>query len=103
MTAMDTARPLLKASDLVKTFGSGDGPLSKGVRVRAVDGVSFSIRESETLGLVGETGSGKSTLGRLVMTLDKPTSGAIEFDRSEERRVGKACVRTCRSRWSPYP
>ena len=71
--------PLLAVTDLVKTFASTSGLLSKRGDVRAVDGVSFSIRAGETLGLVGETGSGKSTLGRLVLRLMEPTSGTIEF------------------------
>lgn len=75
-----TNSPLLKVTNLVKTFGSGQGLLTRGTGVRAVDGVSFSIRAGETLGLVGETGSGKSTLGRLVLKLIEPTSGTIEFD-----------------------
>ena len=76
----DTTKPLLKVTNLVKTFAPGGGLLSKGSGVRAVDGVSFSISAGETLGLVGETGSGKSTLGRLVLKLIEPTSGTIEFD-----------------------
>jgi oligopeptide transport system ATP-binding protein len=73
------AAPLLRVTNLVKTFGPG-GLLSRGGSVRAVDGVSFSIRPGETLGLVGETGSGKSTLGRLALKLIEPSSGTIEFD-----------------------
>ncbi len=81
MSAIDvTPRPLLRVSNLAKTFGTGGGVLSRGTVVRAVDGVSFSINAGETLGLVGETGSGKSTLGRLVLKLIEPTSGTIEFD-----------------------
>jgi oligopeptide/dipeptide ABC transporter ATP-binding protein len=78
-TAYGTDTPLLKVSNLVKTFGADSGILARGRTVRAVDGVSFSIRAGETLGLVGETGSGKSTLGRLVLKLIEPTSGTIEF------------------------
>ena len=73
------AAPLLRVNGLGKTFGPQRGMFSKGVAVRAVDGVSFTIRPGETLGLVGETGSGKSTLGRLVLKLIEPSTGSIEF------------------------
>ena len=72
------ARPSLEVVDLVKHF-----PISKGVfgrragEVRAVDGVSFSVAQGETLGLVGESGCGKSTVGRAVLKLVEPTSGRI--------------------------
>ena len=75
-------RPLVVTRDLVKHF-----PVSKGVLLRrglgyvhAVDGVSFEIEEGRTLGLVGETGSGKSTVARLVTRLLEPTSGQVVYD-----------------------
>jgi oligopeptide transport system ATP-binding protein len=76
---------LLEVRDLVKHF-----PIKTGVifdheigRVRAVDGVSFNVREGETLGLVGESGSGKSTLCRAILQLFRPTSGSVRFEGDE--------------------
>ena len=66
---------LVRAVDVVKYF-----PAGLGTSVKAVDGVSFEIREGETLGLVGESGCGKSTLGRLVTQLLPVTSGQIFFE-----------------------
>nr|WP_296156225.1 ABC transporter ATP-binding protein [uncultured Blautia sp.] len=64
---------LLKVENLTKIFSK------KGKEVRAVDDVSFSLNEKETIGLVGESGCGKSTTGRLVLNLIKPTSGTVSF------------------------
>jgi oligopeptide/dipeptide ABC transporter ATP-binding protein len=72
---------LLQVKDLVKHFAVTQGTFSR-VRawVKAVDGVSFSIRPGETLGLVGETACGKTTVARMVLRLLQPTSGKIHFD-----------------------
>jgi oligopeptide/dipeptide ABC transporter ATP-binding protein len=70
---------LLEVSGLKKHFTSKKGFFGKENLVRAVDGVSFSIREGETLGIVGESGCGKSTLGRSVLRLLEPTEGEIRF------------------------
>jgi oligopeptide/dipeptide ABC transporter ATP-binding protein len=76
--------PVLEVVDLVKHFPSGGDLLGRGrSKVHAVDGVSFSIRPGETLGLVGESGCGKSTVSRLVLGLTKPTSGSIRFGGDE--------------------
>ncbi|HET7856567.1 MAG TPA: dipeptide ABC transporter ATP-binding protein [Gaiellaceae bacterium] len=73
--------PLVEARDLVKHFPLGRGVILRHdfAAVHAVDGVSFSIGEGETLGLVGETGSGKSTVARLVTRLLEPTSGRVLY------------------------
>src|SRR4029077_9539633 len=72
--APSSAKVLLRAENVVKYFPAGIGST-----VHAVDGVSFDIREGETLGLVGESGCGKSTLARLVTQLIPATSGKIFF------------------------
>ena len=72
---------LLEVSDLVKHFHVGQGMRRRPAAVvRAIDGVSFSIRRGETLGLVGESGCGKTTTGRCILQLERATSGRIRFD-----------------------
>ncbi len=72
---------LLRVEDLSKTFFSGGWlPRHRSDGVRAVDTVSFELHAGETLGLVGETGSGKSTLGRLVLRLIEPSAGKVWLD-----------------------
>ncbi len=71
---------LLEVKDLKKHFPIREGVFRKVTGyVKAVDGVSFSIRSSETLGLVGESGCGKTTVGRLIMGAYRPTSGSVWF------------------------
>ena len=74
--------PLLEVTDLVKHFDIRGGILgiTKLGAVRAVDGVSFSVNEGETLGLVGESGCGKTTLGKVVLRLIPPTAGQVTFE-----------------------
>ncbi|MGL4496935.1 MAG: ABC transporter ATP-binding protein [Beijerinckiaceae bacterium] len=75
------SEPLLRVKDLVKRFPLRGGLLSRVVdHVHAVDGVSFDIAKGETLGLVGESGCGKSTTGRCVLRLIEPTSGEVRFE-----------------------
>ena len=73
--------PLLSIRDLVKVYHTDDGMFGKARHeVHAVNGVSLDIMEGETLGLVGESGCGKTTLGRMILRLVEPTSGSITFD-----------------------
>ena len=78
---MSDTKPLLDARRLVKYYPIRGGVFMKEIAaVKAVDDVSLAIREGETLGLVGESGCGKSTFGRAVMRLEEPTSGEVWFD-----------------------
>ncbi|WP_315898784.1 dipeptide ABC transporter ATP-binding protein [Tateyamaria omphalii] len=71
---------ILEAIDVAKHFGTSGVWGAKGHSVRAVDGVSLSVRRGETFAIVGESGCGKSTLARLLMRLMTPTSGDVLFD-----------------------
>ena len=75
---------ILEVADLTKHFPIKKGLFSRTVgHVRAVDGISFSVNQGEVLGLVGESGCGKTTTGRCILRLMEPTSGSIKFDGRE--------------------
>ncbi|MEC9019482.1 MAG: ATP-binding cassette domain-containing protein, partial [Nitrospinota bacterium] len=77
---MNIAKSFLEVKDLKKKFFSSKPLFGKiSPVIRAVDGISFSLREGETLGLVGESGSGKSTAARTILRLENPTAGSVHF------------------------
>ena len=84
---------LVRADGLAKHY-----PITGSGTVRAVDGVSFTIQRGETLALVGESGCGKSTTGRLLMRLVEPTSGTVRFDNVEMSELDRGQLRTTRRR-----
>jgi oligopeptide/dipeptide ABC transporter ATP-binding protein len=96
-TATHDKPAVLDVQDLKKHFPVKKGIFQKTVgHVYAVDGVSFSIKEGETLGLVGESGCGKSTVGRALMRLIEPTSGSIKLDGRDVTNLSKRELRPYR-------
>jgi oligopeptide/dipeptide ABC transporter ATP-binding protein len=89
--------PLLQAEHLVKHYPVRGGLLSKrSGAVRAVDGVSFEVARGETLGLVGESGCGKTTVARLVLRLEAPTAGRVSFDGEDLLALSSKALRAKR-------
>jgi peptide/nickel transport system ATP-binding protein len=89
--------PLLSIRDLVKVYQTDEGMFGKTRReVRAVSGVSLDIEQGETLGLVGESGCGKTTLGRMILRLIEPTSGVITFNGQDVLAAGSSQLRRLR-------
>ena len=89
--------PLLEVRNLVKHFQVGGGLFGgRAGLVRAVDDVSFEIRRGETLGLVGESGCGKTTTGRCILQLERPTSGQILFEGRDLTTLNEDALRSIR-------
>ena len=86
--------PLLQVKNLVKQFPIRSGILQRVVdKVHAVDGVSFDLQKGETLGVVGESGCGKSTTGRCILRLIEPTSGEVWFEGQNVTALAKEPLR----------
>ncbi|MFF0742217.1 ABC transporter ATP-binding protein [Streptomyces sp. NPDC004111] len=92
-----TTTPLLSVRDLTVHFPGRRGRTGrKGPPVRAVDGISFDVAPGETLGLVGESGCGKSTTGRTIVRLLEPTSGTVAFEGTDLTRLSPGAMRPYR-------
>src|SRR5262249_33889494 len=95
--ARRVAKPLLDVHDLQKHFPIGSSLFgARRTVVKAVDGISFTINAGETLGLVGESGCGKTTTSKLVLAAEAPTAGSIEFEGRNIAELGRAGLQNYR-------
>ena len=95
---MSELAPLLEARDLARHYAVSRGLFKQKGLVRALDGVSFSLREGKTLAVVGESGCGKSTLARQVTMIERPTSGSLLLDGSDVAHADAASRKKLRPR-----
>jgi oligopeptide transport system ATP-binding protein len=91
-------QPILEVDDLVKRFPLKGGLLGPARHVNAVNGVSLTMMPGQTLGLVGESGCGKSTVGKLIMKLHEPTDGAIRVEGRDIAHLGRREMKPVRRR-----
>ncbi|MGW6197516.1 ABC transporter ATP-binding protein [Kribbella sp. NPDC055110] len=98
MTVVEDVGPLLQVRDLKRYYPIRKGVVARTVgHVRAVDGVTFDVYPGETVGIVGESGCGKSTTGRAVVRLEPPTSGSVLFDGTDIATLSTARMRRLRT------
>jgi peptide/nickel transport system ATP-binding protein len=98
-SAAASAEPILRVRNLTKSFDVRRGAWGRvSARIHAIDGISFDIRAGETLSLVGESGCGKSTTGRCVIGLTRPSSGSIELNGKDLLQDGSEAARQNRRR-----
>ena len=90
--AINAASPLLQVNHLKKYFKTPRGML------HAVDDVTFSLEQGKTLGVVGESGCGKSTMGRTILRLLEPTDGEVLFEGADVSRLNAAEMRSMRTK-----
>ena len=91
------ADPILAVRDLTRDYAVGGGVFGKAKRtIRAVDTVNLEVQPGETVGLVGESGAGKTTVGRLVLDLVKPTAGSVVFNGVDIATLSKSTLRELR-------
>src|SRR5918999_2127338 len=93
-----TGTPLLAVQNLVKHYHAGGLFGRAAPPVRAVDGVSFEVAQGETLALVGESGCGKSSVGRTILRLQEPTGGTARFEGVDIFSLDRAALRVLRRR-----
>ena len=89
-------KPILEVRNLKKHFDARKGMFGEKTTVKAVDGVSFSVMPQESFAIVGESGCGKTTLGKLVLALEKPTEGSVLFDGQDMASMSAGAVRKLR-------
>ena len=95
--ALSTPKDMVVVKDLKKYFPVKSGLLQRvTAQVKAVDGVSFTIREGECLGMVGESGCGKTTVGRTILRLIEPTAGSVTFDGLDVFKTEHAALKALR-------